>query len=89
MSKLKLTKIVTVLPYFLVVNNTNHNLRYMEENEAADLWYNLASNETSPFWPTTDSMKMYVKYQDSKVSSQHFNINNHHITTLRMDNGVS
>ncbi len=89
MSRLKLTKIVTILPYFLVVNNTQHNLRYMEENEQADLWLNIAPSECSPYWPTTDSMKMFVKYQDNKTSSQHFSIDKHHITTLRMDKGVS
>ena len=47
LSKLKLTKIVTIMPYFLVVNNTHHHLRYMEEDEAADLWLNLGPHEVS------------------------------------------
>ena len=42
-----------------------------------------------PFWPSTDSMKLYVKYEDSNVSSQHFYIHTPHTTTLRMDKGVS
>ncbi len=45
LSKLKLTKIVTIMPYFLVVNNTHHQLRFMEENESADLWNNLGPHE--------------------------------------------
>ena len=45
MSRLKLTKIVTILPYFLVVNNTPFKLRYMEDNEDADLWFSLDSGE--------------------------------------------
>ena len=45
LSRLKLTKIVTIMPYFLVVNNTHHRLRYMEDDEAADLWLNLGPHE--------------------------------------------
>lgn len=42
-----------------------------------------------PFWPDTDSMRMYVKYRDSKLVSQHFPITHIHQTVLRMDKGVS
>jgi len=45
LSKLKLTKIVTIVPYFTVVNTTAHNLRYMEENEQADLWLSISPQE--------------------------------------------
>jgi len=42
-----------------------------------------------PFWPDTDSMRMYVKFRDSKLVSQHFSITHVHQTVLRMDKGVS
>ena len=45
MSRLRLTKLVTVLPYFVVVNNSPHSLRYMEDNEQADLWNDSAPNQ--------------------------------------------
>ena len=45
MSKLRLTKIVTILPYFLVVNNTDQDLRFMEENANADLWNDIAPEQ--------------------------------------------
>lgn len=45
MSRLHLTKIVSILPYFLVVNNYDQPLRFMEENEAADLWHDLEPNK--------------------------------------------
>ena len=48
MSKLKLTKIVTVLPYFLVANNTGRKLRFMEENEEADLWMDIDPAQVRP-----------------------------------------
>jgi vacuolar protein sorting-associated protein 13A/C len=88
MSQLKLTKIVSILPFFVVSNNTPYPLRYMEENEQADLWLDVAPNEVQPFWPSTDSMRMYVKHEKSNVSSQHFSICIPQQTTLRMDRGV-
>ncbi|XP_021923386.1 vacuolar protein sorting-associated protein 13A-like isoform X4 [Zootermopsis nevadensis] len=82
-----LTRIVTLLPNFLVVNDTRKHLRFMEENERADLWIDLASGQCIPFWPDTDSMRMYVKFRDSKLVSQHFPITHIHQTVLRMDKG--
>jgi hypothetical protein len=42
-----LTRIVTLLPNFLVVNDTRKHLRFMEENERADLWIDLAPGQVS------------------------------------------
>ncbi|PNF18559.1 hypothetical protein B7P43_G08480, partial [Cryptotermes secundus] len=83
-----LTHIVTLLPNFLVVNDTRKHLRFMEENERADLWIDLAPGQCVPFWPDTDSMRMYVKFRDSKLVSQHFHITHVHQTVLRMDKGA-
>jgi len=47
MSKLKLTKIVTILPYFTIVNNTTHMLRYMEDDQLTDLWLNIDPKEVT------------------------------------------
>ncbi|KAL4704779.1 hypothetical protein ACJJTC_008695, partial [Scirpophaga incertulas] len=41
----QLTKIVTLLPYFVVCNDTRRHLRYMEQDEAADLWLDLAPQQ--------------------------------------------
>ncbi|XP_041980096.1 vacuolar protein sorting-associated protein 13A-like isoform X3 [Aricia agestis] len=83
----QLTKIVTLLPYFIVYNDTRRHLRFMEENEAADLWMDLAPTQCAPYWPQTDSMAMHVKYRDSGVVSQHFPVTVPHSTVLRMDKG--
>ncbi|XP_038214250.1 vacuolar protein sorting-associated protein 13A-like [Zerene cesonia] len=83
----QLTKIVTLLPYFIVYNDTKKHLRYMEENEAADLWLDLAPQQCAPFWPQTDSLAMHCKYRDSMLVSQHFPIAENHFTVLRMDKG--
>ena len=47
MSKLKLTKIITVTPFFLVVNSSSRALRYMEENKNTDLWFDLGQGQVS------------------------------------------
>ncbi|KAK7790642.1 hypothetical protein R5R35_006536 [Gryllus longicercus] len=81
------TRIVTLLPNFLVSNSSRKHLRFMEENERADLWIDLSPGQCIPFWPETNSMRMYVKFRDSKVVSQHFPITQVHQTVLRMDKG--
>lgn len=60
----------------------------MEHNEKTDLWIDLNPNQCIPFWPETTSMQIYVKYRDSKLSSQSFYISTPHQTVLRMDKGV-
>ena len=47
LSRLRLTKLVTVLPYFVIVNKSTHHLRFMEDNEEADLWNDSAPNDVS------------------------------------------
>ncbi|XP_053396044.1 intermembrane lipid transfer protein VPS13A-like isoform X3 [Mercenaria mercenaria] len=89
LSKLKLTKIITVLPFFLVVNSSGKPLRYMEENKATDLWFDLAVGQCSPFWPVTESYSMFVKYERSNVVSQHFPFKTFNNTLLRMENGTA
>lgn len=44
--------------------------------------------KTLAFWPETDSMRMFVKFRDSKSGSQHFSITKEQQTVLRMDRGV-
>ncbi|XP_014674951.1 PREDICTED: vacuolar protein sorting-associated protein 13C-like [Priapulus caudatus] len=87
LSKLNLTKIVTILPFFLIVNNTPTPLRYMEHNENADLWMDIAPSQCCPFWPDTDSMRMYVAQHQSLACSQGFVVNQQHSTVLRMSSG--
>ncbi|CAH1799951.1 unnamed protein product [Owenia fusiformis] len=88
MSKLKLTKLVTIMPYFLVVNQTTHRLRYMEETMDTELWLDIGPGECTPFWPVSEAMRMFVKHEDSNVTSQVFVINQPHNTVLRMDKGT-
>ncbi|XP_076444664.1 LOW QUALITY PROTEIN: intermembrane lipid transfer protein VPS13A-like [Babylonia areolata] len=88
MSRLWLTKIITVLPFFLVINQSSRKLRYMEENPNADLWFDIAKGDCQPFWPVTETFNMYLKYEGSNVMSQHFPFKKTHNTVLRMDRGT-
>ncbi|XP_014604811.1 PREDICTED: vacuolar protein sorting-associated protein 13C-like [Polistes canadensis] len=81
------TKIIIFLPYFFVHNKTKKALRFMEENDNADLWNDLLPGQEIPFWPVTESLQMRVKWKHSQLDSQHFNITQTGKTVLRMDNG--
>lgn len=54
-----------------------------------DFCYCCSFFQCLPFWPVTESFNMYVKYEHSVVSSQHFPIKTPHNTVLRMQQGVS
>ncbi|KOX79050.1 Vacuolar protein sorting-associated protein 13A [Melipona quadrifasciata] len=81
------TKIITFLPYFYITNKMKRILRFMEENDQADLWNDLLAGQTIPFWPVTESMRMRIKWRNSQLVSQHFSITHLGKTVLRMDNG--
>lgn len=83
------TKIITFLPCFYITNKMKRTIRFMEENDQADLWNDLLSGQSLPFWPVTESMKMRIKWRNSQLVSQHFSITHVGKTVLRMDNGVS
>lgn len=82
------TKIVTFLPYFYIKNDTKRTLRFMEENEDADLWNDLLPGQGVAFWPYTESMRMRLKWKSSQLVSQHFDVTKIGKIVLRMENGV-
>lgn len=41
------TRIITLMPYFLVRNLTTKRLRFMEENDKMDLWNDLEPQQVS------------------------------------------
>jgi vacuolar protein sorting-associated protein 13A/C len=45
-----LTRVLTLLPCWLVCNATRKHLRFMEDNERADLWVDLAPGQVSRFF---------------------------------------
>ncbi|XP_038059684.1 vacuolar protein sorting-associated protein 13A-like isoform X2 [Patiria miniata] len=91
LSKLTLTKIVTLTPYFLIRNKTDHVLSYMEEGVRAGIWVNIKPTEVLPFWPGSESMKLMCKRAETpdQLSSRHFSIDSSHSTVLRMERGTA
>ncbi|XP_071548119.1 LOW QUALITY PROTEIN: intermembrane lipid transfer protein VPS13A-like [Panulirus ornatus] len=85
--KLHLTKIVTLMPYFLVRNLTARPLKFMQENDKVELWYDIHPQQCMAFWPDGENMHMVVRYRDQQVRSQHFHFNSNHSTVLRMEKG--
>ncbi|XP_011303575.1 vacuolar protein sorting-associated protein 13C [Fopius arisanus] len=81
------TRIITFLPYFFIKNTTKRALRFMEENEDADLWNDLLPGQGTAFWPYTDSLRMRVKWKNSQLVSQHFSLTSSGKIVLRMENG--
>ena len=47
LSHLHPTKIITFKPYFVLQNNSRHHLLYMEENESADMWLDIAPRQVT------------------------------------------
>ncbi|XP_077977339.1 intermembrane lipid transfer protein VPS13A-like [Glandiceps talaboti] len=89
MSHLTLTKIVTLMPYFLVLNKTESSLSFIEEGLKAAVWVDVKPNECIPFWPGSSSMKLFVKNSESHITSQHFRVDKPHSTVLRMQEGTA
>ncbi|XP_022100693.1 vacuolar protein sorting-associated protein 13A-like [Acanthaster planci] len=91
LSKLTLTKIVTLTPYFLIRNKTDHVLSYMEEGVRAGIWVNIKPTEVLPFWPGSESMKLICKRAETpdQLCSRHFSIDSSHSTALRMERGTA
>ncbi|KAK7084545.1 hypothetical protein SK128_022286 [Halocaridina rubra] len=85
--KIHLTKIVTLMPYFLVRNLTTRPLKFMQENDRIELWYDIHPQQCIPFWPDSEDMHMVVRYQNQQIRSQHFHFNSIHTTVLRMEKG--
>ncbi|XP_068229043.1 intermembrane lipid transfer protein VPS13A-like [Palaemon carinicauda] len=85
--KIHLTKTVILMPYFLVRNLTARPLKFMQENDKMELWYDINPQQCIPFWPDMEDMHMVVRYRDQQVRSQHFHFNSIHSTVLRMEKG--
>ncbi|CAL4158065.1 unnamed protein product, partial [Meganyctiphanes norvegica] len=85
--KLYLTKIITLMPYFIVRNLTQRPIMFMQVNDKVDLWYDCQPQQCQHYWPESDNMQMVVRQRETQVLSQHFHFNSVHTTVLRMDKG--
>ncbi|XP_071819504.1 intermembrane lipid transfer protein VPS13A-like isoform X2 [Apostichopus japonicus] len=89
LSNLSLTKIVTLMPYFLIQNHTDITLSYVEEGVKAGVWVNIKPGEVLPFWPGTLSMKLLARKATTPdiLTSRPFSISTPNTTVLRMERG--
>ncbi|XP_035665485.1 vacuolar protein sorting-associated protein 13A-like isoform X5 [Branchiostoma floridae] len=96
LSKLKLTKMVTLLPFFMVVNKTTAEVTFTEEGQEDEYWTVIQPEEVLPLWPHSGVLNLVVrqpgvenKGAEIPVLSQYFPIHKSHTTVLRMWNGTA
>uniref|UniRef100_A0A668ANF6 Vacuolar protein sorting 13 homolog A n=1 Tax=Myripristis murdjan TaxID=586833 RepID=A0A668ANF6_9TELE len=61
-SSFSLTRIVTFVPFYLLVNRTKHTIQISEEGQ--DSWTQLSPEQSAiPFWPEKDTKKLDIKVE--------------------------
>ncbi|XP_043102019.1 vacuolar protein sorting-associated protein 13A isoform X3 [Puntigrus tetrazona] len=66
-----LTRLVTFLPFYMLVNRTKHVIRVCEEG--LDQWTEARPGQAAvPFWPEKDSKKLRVKVEGCQSSPRAF-----------------
>ncbi|KAF6721023.1 Vacuolar protein sorting-associated protein 13C [Oryzias melastigma] len=73
MSSFNLTRIVTMSPYYTLVNKSSYELEVGEVvNANSTKWHYISSTECLPLWPETASGKLCVRVVGSESSSECF-----------------
>uniref|UniRef100_A0A4W5L2E6 Vacuolar protein sorting 13 homolog A n=1 Tax=Hucho hucho TaxID=62062 RepID=A0A4W5L2E6_9TELE len=68
-SSFSLTRIVSFMPYYLLVNRTKHVIWVGEEGQ--DHWTNTRPHQAAiPFWPEKDSKKLKIKVEGCQSTPQ-------------------
>ncbi|KAM9366322.1 intermembrane lipid transfer protein VPS13C [Symphorus nematophorus] len=82
MSSFNLTRIVTMSPFYTLVNKSSYELEVGEvTNQMSTRWHYIASTECLPLWPENTSGKLCVRVVGSESTSKFFFFN-------RQDNGT-
>uniref|UniRef100_A0A3Q3D817 Vacuolar protein sorting 13 homolog C n=1 Tax=Hippocampus comes TaxID=109280 RepID=A0A3Q3D817_HIPCM len=81
MSSFALTKMVTMSPFYTLVNKSSYELEVGEPVGAATKWHYVPSAECLPLWPESTSGKLCVRAVGSERASQFFFFD-------RQDNGT-
>ncbi|XP_057213556.1 vacuolar protein sorting-associated protein 13A isoform X2 [Triplophysa rosa] len=70
-SSFSLTRLVTFLPFYMLVNRTKHVIRVCEEG--LDQWTEARPGQAAvPFWPERDSKRLRVKVEGCQSSPRAF-----------------
>ncbi|KAJ8247516.1 hypothetical protein GJAV_G00247290 [Gymnothorax javanicus] len=85
MSSFNLTRIVTMSPFYTLVNKSSYELEVgevqMDESIMQGRWHYIASKECLPLWPESSTGKLCVRAVGSESSSKSFFFN-------KQDNGT-
>ncbi|KAM7424819.1 hypothetical protein PAMA_000939 [Pampus argenteus] len=81
MSSFNLTRIVTMSPFFTLVNKSSYELEVGEVGQTSIRWHYIASTECLPLWPEDTSGKLCVRVVGSDSTTRFFFFN-------RQDNGT-
>ncbi|CAJ1049975.1 vacuolar protein sorting-associated protein 13C isoform X3 [Xyrichtys novacula] len=82
MSSFNLTRIVTMSPFYTLVNKSSYELEVGEvTNQSSIKWHYLASTECLPLWPENTSGKLCLRVVGSESTSKFFFFN-------KQDNGT-
>ncbi|CAF1245225.1 unnamed protein product [Adineta ricciae] len=83
-----LTKIVTLSPSVVIINNSSIEVEVVEtvSDKEQDKWGPVNSEQIIPFWPhNIEAGVMRVRYTHNRVTSSPFMMNQKHRTLLRMN----
>ncbi|GCC33396.1 hypothetical protein chiPu_0011865, partial [Chiloscyllium punctatum] len=85
MSSFNMTKVVTLTPFYTLVNKSSYELEVGEDQPAGQLdsgqWIYISAMECLPFWPETTTSKLCVRVVGSELNSKSFFYN-------KQDNGT-
>ncbi|XP_029283566.1 vacuolar protein sorting-associated protein 13C [Cottoperca gobio] len=82
MSSFNLTRIVTMSPFYTLVNKSSYELEVGEvSSQMSTRWHYISSTECLPLWPENSSGKLCVRVVGSESTSKFFFFN-------RQDNGT-
>uniref|UniRef100_UPI00398F8396 intermembrane lipid transfer protein VPS13C isoform X2 n=1 Tax=Pristiophorus japonicus TaxID=55135 RepID=UPI00398F8396 len=74
MSSFNMTKVVTLTPFYTLVNKSSYELEVGEDQPTGPLdsgkWIYISAAECLPFWPETSSNKLCVRVVGSEPSSK-------------------
>ncbi|XP_028257848.1 vacuolar protein sorting-associated protein 13C isoform X2 [Parambassis ranga] len=83
MSSFNLTRIVTMSPFYTLVNKSSYELEVGEvTNQSSTKWHYIASTECLPLWPESSSEKLCVRVVGSDSTSKSFFFNRQDSGTL-------
>ncbi|XP_076846491.1 intermembrane lipid transfer protein VPS13A isoform X2 [Brachyhypopomus gauderio] len=87
-SSFSLTRLVTFLPFYMLVNRTKHVIRVREEGQ--ENWTEAQPGEAAaPFWPGRDSKKLVVKVEGCHTAAQAINFHKpENCLLLHLDNAL-